>query len=122
MTSSSSPSYGHSAASDLGDYAAVFGRRPEGTRERMETRCPAPKYRHGTSPSVYSPSWIPNRHLPAESRSSARPPPPLVAPSSKIRYVVDRNIGPREEQLEVWLPEGPEEDYHIKYDKYDPTR
>ena len=122
MVSISSPSYGHSATSDLGDYAAVFGRQPEGTSERAEARCPAPKYRHGTSPSVYSPSWIPDRHLPAESRTSARPPPPLVAPSSKIRYVVDRNIGPRKEQLEVWLPEEPEEEYTIKYDKYDPTR
>ena len=71
---------------------------------------------------MYSPSWIPDRHLPAESRTSARPPPPLVAPSSKIRYVVDRNIASREEKLEVWLPEEPEEDCTIKYDKYDPTR
>ena len=89
----------------------------------METCRPAPKYRHGTSPSVYSPSWIPDRHLPAESRTSARPPPPLVAPSPRIRYVVDRHIVPRKDQLEVWLPEQePEEEYQIKYDKYDPTR
>ena len=122
MMSSSSPSYGHSAISDLGDYAAVFGRRPEGTRERAETSRPAPKYRHGTFPSMYLPSWIPDRHLPAESRTSARPPPPLVAPSPRIRYVLDRNIGPREELPGVWLPLEPEEEYQIKNDKYDPTR